>query len=254
MRYREPGFIYFLRGPFGIKIGRTSNPRNRAKIFGVKLPFRTQCLACFPVTDQVNAEKWYHEKFAPYRIDGEWFDVDLADLLQTPSCSVDEEWCYDSDADPADVRSANQWVKHDQDQIFPCTDSWLSAKGSLVARFQALEFDTKARGLRPIIQEFMGTIMAEIQDVKARLRLPENESQRANPSLTRKEAAAWLGIHPKTLADITVDRIQKGKVTGYRSGKRWKYRLEDLDRYRIEHIKSGKTTSRVSEKNIDWGQ
>lgn len=99
-------------------------------------------------------------------------------------------------------------------------------------------------------EEFCRQILAELADIKARLPAVAAEPNR---SLTRKDAAAYLGLHEKTLASLTTAASEPGKVTGYKSGARWKYRLADLDRYRDAQAPEAKTGAR-SGRAIDWGQ
>lgn len=92
-------------------------------------------------------------------------------------------------------------------------------------------------------------ILAELADIKARLAAQPS----ANPSLTRHEAAAYLGVHPKTLAEMTTTKNEPGKVIGYRAGSRWKYRQADLDQYRDSLILPTKRGG-SRESVTDWGQ
>lgn len=90
-------------------------------------------------------------------------------------------------------------------------------------------------------------ILAELAEIKARL---PSSAPMADRSLTRRQAADHLGIHPKTLANLTAS----GDVAGYRDGTRgrWKYRLTDLDRYRDEHTRADRTATDHAAP-IDWG-
>ena len=72
----------------------------------------------------------------------------------------------------------------------------------------------------------------------------------ADRSLTRRQAAEYLGIHAKTLATLTA----AGDVTGYRDRPRgrWKYRITDLDRYRDDHAQDTRPRADHAAP-IDWG-
>lgn len=89
-------------------------------------------------------------------------------------------------------------------------------------------------------------ILADLAEIKAHL----SPAPMADRSLTRRQAADYLGIHPKTLANLTT----AGTVTGYRDGPhaRWKYRLTDLDRYRDDRTPTERTTTTTA-PGIDWG-
>ena len=74
-----------------------------------------------------------------------------------------------------------------------------------------------------------------------------------NCSLSRREAAAYLACHPKTLAKMTTDSPspKDGQVTGYRDGGRWKYRLSDLEAYR-DRLAGSTPRQAARRKDIDW--
>lgn len=91
---KRPGFVYLVReinGPH-YKIGHTINPDNRARIFGVTLPYHVEYEAVIQTDDMYTLEADLHEQFEDKRGNGEWFaltpdDVDyikgLADTVQT---------------------------------------------------------------------------------------------------------------------------------------------------------------------------
>lgn len=75
-----PGFIYLLRSDYGIKIGKAVNLRNRAKIFGVKLPFKWTVEHYAWFDDYSSAERTFHEQFRNKRGEGEWFNLSGEDI------------------------------------------------------------------------------------------------------------------------------------------------------------------------------
>ncbi|WP_189615959.1 GIY-YIG nuclease family protein [Pigmentiphaga litoralis] len=75
-----PGHIYFLKSPYGYKIGKTVNLRDRMRLFGVKLPFVNSLEYSFHTPDYTAAETGLHRHFAHKRLEGEWFALDEADL------------------------------------------------------------------------------------------------------------------------------------------------------------------------------
>lgn len=90
-------------------------------------------------------------------------------------------------------------------------------------------------------------ILSALDQILARL---PPSAPMGDRSLTRRQAADYLGIHAKTLATLTAS----GKVTGYRNGPhaRWKYRITELDRYRDDRTTTARiTTTRTP--GIDWG-
>lgn len=76
---------------------------------------------------------------------------------------------------------------------------------------------------------------------------PLNAHPDYDPALPTKEAAAYLGIHRKTLQDLA----RRREVSAIRSpGGRLSFRLSTLNRYldgRTDQSKPSKT------KEIDWG-
>lgn len=75
------GWVYLLQSPTNhYKIGCATNPRNRAKTFGIQLPFEVEFLALIYTEDMYSLEGSLHEKFANKRVKGEWFALDAADV------------------------------------------------------------------------------------------------------------------------------------------------------------------------------
>lgn len=103
-----------------------------------------------------------------------------------------------------------------------------------------------------LTDDLAARILAELADIKARLPALTAVADR---SLTRRQAADYLGIHPKTLALMTSTAGESGKVTGYRdgSGGRWKYRESELARYR-ETLTQGARPRANPCGSIDWSQ
>lgn len=67
----QPGYVYFLRLPSGIKIGFSTNPWSR--ILSLKGAFAEPILSVVAAHGNDRDEKKLHEKFATYRKAGEWF-------------------------------------------------------------------------------------------------------------------------------------------------------------------------------------
>jgi len=88
---RKPvaGYVYLLQSPTGYyKIGCTSNPHNRAKTFGIQLPFEVEFLALLYSEDMYTFEAEMHEEFAHKRVNGEWFALDDADVEYIKSMEI----------------------------------------------------------------------------------------------------------------------------------------------------------------------
>lgn len=80
-RAARPGYVYLLQSPTGAyKIGCTSDPDNRAKTFGVKLPFEVDFIVLLKASDMPSLEGRLHRQFEAKRINGEWFALDPADV------------------------------------------------------------------------------------------------------------------------------------------------------------------------------
>ena len=80
---RNPGFVYLLQSPTSAyKIGRTKNPDDRLKTFGVKLPFEVEYVCLIKTADMGALEAELHGYFADKRINGEWFNLTPDDVAQ----------------------------------------------------------------------------------------------------------------------------------------------------------------------------
>lgn len=74
------GYVYVIRSPHGFKIGKTVNLKQRTKLFEVKLPFKNSLEHYAWFDDYTHAERSFHIRFHQKRLEGEWFDLDPADL------------------------------------------------------------------------------------------------------------------------------------------------------------------------------
>lgn len=76
-----PGYVYLLQSPTkAYKIGRTSNPKSRAKTFGVQLPFEVEFICLIQADDMRQLETELHQRFSDKRINGEWFALSPDDV------------------------------------------------------------------------------------------------------------------------------------------------------------------------------
>lgn len=76
----KAGVVYLLKSAYGYKIGRTRSVPDRMRAFGVQLPFIYTIPFCVWFDDSHAAERRYHDAFANKRINGEWFDLEDADI------------------------------------------------------------------------------------------------------------------------------------------------------------------------------
>jgi len=74
------GVVYLLKSAYGFKVGRTRNVPARMRAFGVQLPIVYTIPFCAWFDDCHEAERRYHGLFEHKRINGEWFDLDDADI------------------------------------------------------------------------------------------------------------------------------------------------------------------------------
>ena len=75
-----PGFVYLIRSQYGFKIGKTVNMKSRTRLFEVKLPFPISVEHYARFENYSEAERALHEMFREKRLEGEWFNLDAADI------------------------------------------------------------------------------------------------------------------------------------------------------------------------------
>jgi hypothetical protein len=82
--FGETGYVYFLRMGRSVKIGFSRDVRKRMKAIQTACPEPTEVLKVIPGV--VNTERYFHEHFAQYRMQGEWFRLegDLCSFLSVP--------------------------------------------------------------------------------------------------------------------------------------------------------------------------
>lgn len=85
----SPGYVYLIQSPSGAyKIGRSKNPENRLKTFGVKLPFEVEYIAIIRTSDMYALESDLHIRYSDKRVNGEWFALAPADVDYIKSLAV----------------------------------------------------------------------------------------------------------------------------------------------------------------------
>lgn len=74
----KTGTIYVMAGGDACKIGMTTNLRQRFSdlSFASPVPLRVVASNVVPLAGLAYAESWLHQKFADWRIKGEWFRID----------------------------------------------------------------------------------------------------------------------------------------------------------------------------------
>jgi hypothetical protein len=77
----RPGFVYLVQSPTkAYKIGRTQDPKNRMKTFGVQLPFEVRYIALIKTPNMHALEAELHKRYEAQRLNGEWFELDPYDV------------------------------------------------------------------------------------------------------------------------------------------------------------------------------
>lgn len=74
------GYVYLVRSPYGVKIGKSVNVKNRTRLFEVKLPFPITVEHYAWFEDYSFAERDLHRQYHAQRLEGEWFDLSPADI------------------------------------------------------------------------------------------------------------------------------------------------------------------------------
>lgn len=78
---KRAGYVYLIRSATGYyKIGRTVDPSNRIKTFGVKLPFEVEYECLIESADMHGLEAELHNHYAKQRVNGEWFQLAPEDV------------------------------------------------------------------------------------------------------------------------------------------------------------------------------
>lgn len=77
----NPGYVYVLQSASGYyKIGKTADPKDRARTFNVKLPFEVDYIVLIKTGNMTALENYLHQQFAHKRGRGEWFALSSFDL------------------------------------------------------------------------------------------------------------------------------------------------------------------------------
>lgn len=76
------GYVYVIRSPLGFKIGKTVNLKSRTRLFEVKLPFQISIEHYAWFDDYTHAERSFHISYHAKRLEGEWFELSAADLVE----------------------------------------------------------------------------------------------------------------------------------------------------------------------------
>jgi Meiotically up-regulated gene 113 len=74
------GIVYLMKSGRYYKIGRSNSAGRRLYEIGIQLPERVELVHSFETDDPEGIERYWHDRFAAKRRNGEWFDLDRADV------------------------------------------------------------------------------------------------------------------------------------------------------------------------------
>jgi hypothetical protein len=76
----QAGYVYLVRSGRYHKIGRTNNLRRRSHEIALQLPEKAELVHVIETDDADGIERYWHQRFADRRANGEWFSLTNADI------------------------------------------------------------------------------------------------------------------------------------------------------------------------------
>jgi hypothetical protein len=76
----EIGFVYLLKSGRHFKVGRTNSAGRRERELSIQLPERAEQVHVIETDNPVGIERYWHQRFAARRKNGEWFELAPADV------------------------------------------------------------------------------------------------------------------------------------------------------------------------------
>jgi len=74
--------VYLLKSGRYHKIGRSKSARRRRRLIGLKMPEEVRLVHAIQTNDAPGIERYWHQRFADKRVNGEWFQLTPADVRE----------------------------------------------------------------------------------------------------------------------------------------------------------------------------
>lgn len=79
------GHVYLLHGGGYFKIGKTTDLSARSQQISLQLPFEVKLIHSISTNNITETERYWHNKFKPKRLNGEWFNLSEEDVVEFTS-------------------------------------------------------------------------------------------------------------------------------------------------------------------------